>query len=307
MRIKSAVLAACLLAIAQPAAAFDRMLYSDCQAAFEQLDSLFNADASDTALTRRAQILQSTRVTPDGWCQMRGGDQGLENAEFDELEWRAEGITRWTRDNIPPLAVELRITGLDPDEMQGGIQTSRPPLTAYVLLRQLPDAGQVIVERAVMDNDAGDSLAVSGVFERVFLSSPSMAQVSLGSATFKAGLFSMALGGEHENPFGFDIDAELRGSPQAQRDAAFDLVSQLPDGVVDAASRAELTAFAGDLPKPVGTLEVSVMSERGFGIMQAVGAGMQSVLDGPNAAELEILLDGLSVDVDWTPAAQVAD
>ena len=81
----------------------------------------------------------------------------------------------------------MRVRGLNPDEMQDGGKTDRPMVSVDMTLRQEPAAGQVIVERAVMQNDADDIFAFSGVFERVFLSSPSMMQVSMGSASFKAG------------------------------------------------------------------------------------------------------------------------
>ncbi|AKS45513.1 hypothetical protein SAMN05444287_0609 [Octadecabacter temperatus] len=301
------IVPAILIALtAMPATAFERMMRSDCQVAFEKLADIMQPDDVNTAVMSR-----SIRVSPQGWCEMRGGTAGLEDAQFDTLEWRAEGITRWTRDGIPPLALEVRISGMDPDEMQGGIDTKRPNIDFEMLLRQLPDAGMIVIEHATMNNGAGDSLTVSGVFERVFLSSPSMMQVSMGSAAFKAGLVSMTLEGTHENPFGFGIDVEMQGVPQAQRDAAFDLVSRLPDGVLDGASRAELTAYAGDLPKPVGELEVSVGSERGLGLMQvgmwAYNSFEAVISDEVDGNELDILLDGITITADWSPDAQLAD
>ena len=295
------------LCLATPAAAWDRMLRSDCQLAFERLANMVAPDEG----AKSDVMTGSIRVTPDGWCQMKGGDPGFETAEFDTFEWRAENVTRWTRDGIPPLAMQMRIRGLDPAEMQGGGGASRPELAVNVTLRQLPDAGQIIVENAMVFNDAGDSLLVSGVFERVFLSSPSMMQVSIGSATFKAGLMSMTLDGTHENPFGFSADVDVQGVPQAQRDAAFDIISRMPDGVIDDASRAELTAYAGDLPRPVGTLEVSVASERGLGLMQvgmSMYLAMDSIIEGEaKNSELDILFDGMTATADWSPADDVAD
>lgn len=295
------------LGLANPAIAWDRMLRSDCQLAFERLANMIAPDEG----TKTDIMTGSTRVTPDGWCQMKGGDPGFATAEFETFEWRADEVSRWTRDGIPPLALQMRIRGLDPAEMQGGGGADRPELAVDMTLRQLPDAGQIIVENAMIFNDAGDSLLVSGVFERVFLSSPSMMQVSIGSATFKAGLMSMTLDGTHENPFGFSANVEVQGVPQAQRDAAFDMISRMPDGVIDDASRAELTAYAGDLPRPVGTLEVSVASERGLGMMQvgmSMYLAMDSIIEGEaKNSELDILLDGVTVTADWSPAAEMAD
>lgn len=306
--MKHLISAAFLVLSAIPATAFERMLRSDCQVAFEKFDTLISMGGGNDTVAQRSR---SIRVTPQGWCQMRGGDQGWEDADFDALEWRAEGITRWTRDGIPPLAIEVRVTGLDPDNMQGGMNTNRPPVSVYALLRQLPATGQVIVERAVMENNAGDSLAVSGVFERMFMTSPSMMQVSVGAATFKAGLMLLKLDGTHENPFGFGIDVEMQSVPQAQRDAAFKTISRLPDGYINDESRAELTAFFGDLPNPIGTLEISLASERGLGLMQiamSAASGALTILDEEyDSNATEILLDGLSLSANWTPDAQVAD
>jgi len=160
------------------------------------------------------------------------------------------------------------IAGLVPE---GGAENI-PPLAVEVTLRQDPDAGLLILERAEMSNEFGDTLSVSGVFERVYLMSLSMMQVSLGSAAFKAGLLSMTLEGTHENPFGFYGKVDVTGTPQTQSQAAFDAISRLPEGVMDDASRAEMTAFAADLPKPVGTLDVTVASERGLGLIQVGSA-----------------------------------
>ncbi|MBT8411627.1 MAG: hypothetical protein KJP02_07510, partial [Octadecabacter sp.] len=257
--------------------------------------------------TTDKRLTAPVSVTADGWCEVRGGTRGLEAAQVDLAQWRAEEMGRFIRGGIPPLAVEVRMTGLDPDEMQGGIATNRPLLTVEATLRQVPDAGQVIVERAAMFNEEGDTLAVSGVFERLFLTSESMMQVSAGAATFKAGLVQMVLTGAHENPFGFGVDVDMRGSVEGQQRVAFDLISMLPDGVVSGAARAELTGFAGALPKPVGQLEVSVYSERGLGIMQVGMASFMAAGGGPDASELDILLDGVTVEADWSPATGGSD
>ena len=289
---------------AMPAVAFERMARSDCRAAIEQFSALM-----DDAPAKTERLVEATRVTPQGWCEIRS--DGLDGAEFENLEWRAEGITRWTRDGIPPLALEFRVTGIDQGDLQNNPRASRPPVDLFMTLRQVPDAGQVIVERAVLENNAGDSISVSGVFERLYLSSPSMMQVSLGSATFKAGLMSMTLEGTIEDPFGFEMSVEVDGAPQSQRDLAFDMISRLPVGLISDESRAELTAFAGDLPKPVGTLEVNVNSERGLGIMQVGAAiamsGLEILTEEKGADQMEVLFDGLTIGADWTPAAQVAD
>lgn len=284
---------------AQPALAFDRMLLGDCQAGFERLADLIDPDDATTSVRSR-----SITATFDGWCKIDGRAPGFEDFEFETLIWRADDTSRWTVEGIPPLGLQFRVTGLDPDTMQNSASSARPLVTLEATLRQDPNAGQVIVERATMFNDAGDEITVSAVFDRMFLSSPSMMQVSVGSMAFKAGLFSMSLDGTHENPFGFNVSANVNGVENIQQEKAFGLVSRLPEGVIDDASRSELSAFAGDLPGPVGTLEIVVGSERGLGLMQVGMSAYQSVvsiIDDEAEMELDILLDGLTVSADWTP------
>ena len=299
------------IASATGAHAFNRMMRADCRTTVEKIGDLVIRENAQTQSDFDA-VIAAIRVTPQGWCEIPARAQGLDFMEMDSLQWRAEGVTRWTRDGIPPLALEVRMTGLDPDEMQGGDTTTRrPPVTVEALLRQDPGAGLIVIEHAAMFNDAGDIMTVSGVFERVFLSSPSMMQISMGSATFKAGLMTMTLDGTHENPFAFSIDVDVRGNPTAQQEAMFESITSLPDGLIDDASRAELTAYAGDLPKPIGTLEVSVASENGLGLAQvgmALYSGFVSIMDeGAISEEMEILFSGLTMTADWSPKAQVAD
>lgn len=294
------VQASLICLVATPSFAFDRMDRSSCRDSYEKFAEMIGTNAAE-----RDRRVQSIGVSPDSWCQIRSGAPGFEDENFETVEWRTENTDMWTDQGIPPLSLQLRIAGLDPDVMQGNSNTLRPDVNVEATLRQIEGAGIVTVERAVMENNAGDRITFSGAFERMFLSSPSMVQVSMGSATFKAGLFTMTLSGRHENPFGFNTSVEMSGSSNAQFDAAFGLISGLPAGVIDDSSRAELTAFAADLPKPIGELEVSIASEQGLGIMQVgvaaamTGASLFTSDSGRN--QMEAMLDGVTVSVDWAP------
>ena len=283
--------------------AFGRMTMSDCTQSWEVFNLLMNEGDRDDP-----RLGASVRVTAQGWCAVRGSDPAFARSRFDEMEWRAEEISRFVEDGLPPLALEFRVTGLDPDEMAaGGISTNRPPLTFAATLRQIPAAGQVIVERAELSSDAGDVIAGTMVFERLFLSSKSMMQVSIGSVAYKAGLFEMSLSGEYENPFGFNGKLAMRGSPEAQRRAAFDLISQLPDGFVDDASRAELTGFAGELPRPQGSLDLALDSETGFGLVKVGTFAALGWVDTVENGGLDVLLDGMTLGADWSPTTGQTD
>lgn len=302
--MKPLLIAGLGLLLATPAAAFERMSRADCVAGFARLNDMFEPDRPDTPARRMgaAQV-----VSADGWCRMRGRVPGAEGVQFDRLDWRAEGIGPWIADGTPPLALTFRISGLEPDEMQGGdTRTMRPPLDVTATLRQIPETGQLIIERAEMSNGRGDVLAASAVFERVYLSSLAMAQVSLGSVTLKAGLLDMQFSGEVENPFAFEGELWIEGSDQARREAGFALLSELPDGVMNDASRAELTEFAAALPRPVGALELSLNSERGLGLMQAIMGNMQSFAEG-DLVNWEVMLDGVTLGADWSPSTGQSD
>ena len=287
------------ICVAQPAMAFDRMLLGDCQATFERLSDLVAPDDAKNLIR-----LRSIDATFDGWCKIDGAAPGFENAKFETLIWRTEDTSRWIIEEIPPLALQLRITGLDPDTMQGSRTTNRPIVNVDATLRQNPDAGQLIVESLAMSNEAGDNATFSGVFDRVFLSSPSMMQVSLGSAVFKAGLVSVTLDGTYENPFGANLTATVNGEEQVRDEQIFGWISKMPEGVIDDASRAELMAFARGIPGPVGTLEVIIGSERGLGLMQVGMSIFQSIetfdVDDWDCA-LDLMLDGLTVSAGWSP------
>ena len=302
--MKNLIFAATIFA-AQPALAFDRMLLNDCLTSFENLAELIDPGNTDTP-----SQLRSIRATFDGWCEINGDSPGFEDATFDRLTWRTDDTALWTQQGIPPMGLELRITGLDPDTMQNSAASNRPPVSIEGTIRQDPAAGQLIIEHASMENDAGDSMTASAVFERVFLSSPSMMQVSAGSAAFKAGLVSMTLDGTYENPFGFNVSVEVDGDENVLQAEAFQGISRLPTGMVNDAARAELMAFAGDLPGPVGTLEVGLASERGLGLMQ-VGMSMYnsfaSVLNDDAEVELDVLFDGVTISADWSPRDTQAD
>lgn len=299
----------CLAILAStPVAAFDTMTPSMCRDSFDTAVQMAGADG-----TEARRIGTAIFATLDGWCRVSASALGLQDAVFTTLDWRSDATARWTEDAIPPLAVQLRIKGIDPDRLQDSAPTDRPDLSAQATLRQDPAGGQLILERAVLRNGAGDEVALSGVIDRVFLSSAAMLQVSVGSAALRAGILTMTLEGTYENPFGVMVDMDMQGDVEARRRAVFDGLSRLPEGVMDAAARAELMAYAGDLPAPAGTLEVSFASERGLGFMQ-LGASAAMTLSNlmaetPDAdrRQMGLLLDGVTLDADWTPATQVAD
>lgn len=298
------VIAAFFAGLPVPAIAWDDMSLSECRMSLSQLFEYLPADDIDWNV-----IDAALSVSADRWCSIAGDAVTPEPGEFGVVEWRMEDAARWTEDGIAPIALGFRMTDVLPDDRADLTFAPEDRLTIEIDLRQDQDAGVVTIERAAMANGRGDVVSVSGVFGRVFLTSPAMMQMSAGSAVFQAGFLSMTLTGEMENPFGFPVEGELRGSDEAQRQAAFDLLSRLPMGVLDASSRAELTAFAGDLPEPVGTLEASIFAERGLGLMQVgAAAAMQLTQDeAERRQQMAVLLDGVTIRADWTPTAQVAD
>lgn len=301
-------LAALLAAPAAAAFAWDRMNLADCQASVQRVAGMVSS--RDPSVPRAfATAIENLTVSGQGVCQIDVRNiPGME--AVDGLAWRAERIDDWIEDGIPPRALDLRVFGFDPGRTQARGPSGRPPLAIEATLRQEPDASLLILERFEVFNGVGDKLVISGVMERVILSSTSMMQVSLGAATFKAGLVSMTLDGDVENPFSFNFDVNVQGGPQAGRQSVMGIISLLPDSLIDDSSRAELTDFAEDLPKPAGRLEVSVASDRGLGMLQ-VGMGVISSMDSDGesgmADAFDGLFDGLSAQATWTPSLKGTD
>jgi len=297
-------LAAFLVAAAVPAHAWDRMQRSECQQSLHRVANMI--PSSDPAVERAFErAIANLIVTPQGICQFDARNiPGMEM--MDGIAWRAEGIKGWIDNGIPPIALDVRVLGLNPS----GSRSGRPPLRVEATLRQEPDASLLILERLEAFNGAGDRFVISGVMERVILSSTSMMQVSMGAATFKTGLMSMTLGGDVENPFSLDFDVQVKGNSESGRDGALGVISLLPDSFIDEESRAQLREFADDLPRPIGTLEVSVASDRGLGMLQ-MGAGMFSAMEsddeGGMTEMVDTLFDGLTAQATWSPSLRGTD
>jgi hypothetical protein len=285
------------LVLAFPAQAYERMQRSDCRDALSAGAAAIGLDQADIYAADNARHV----VTADGWCRLFGDDPMFSGAPFATLDWRAEGISRLTVEGRPPEALEIRIEDwrTEPgDPLTRGANRRPAPVDATLSLRHVQDSRQLILESLRIGSDAGDELFLTAVFERVDFSSAAMAQVSLGSVALGRLNARATLNGWVENRVLPSL--EIEGDPQAVRRMVRDGIDLLPGHLFDTASQANLDAFLDALPAPRGTLELGLRSDSGM-MFSGVGALFLFGRALDTADPATALLDGVHVDVIWTP------
>ena len=105
-----------------PTFAQDQMNRTSCQEAYQRAADLISPNDATVGLQ-----IQMVRITADGWCQFRAADPGVGELPFTSIDWRLQGSTGWTRDGIPPLAVQIRIEDFD----EGNAQTRNRRLVLH--------------------------------------------------------------------------------------------------------------------------------------------------------------------------------
>lgn len=284
------LLAALSLALAAPAAA--QTSRSDCAEEWRAVIDALDAGRLAGSEMRNAR----PSVTQDGFCRLRSTQPGLENAEFDTFDWRIEGRALLIEEGVPPMAAEIRFNGLRLDEDPGRI------LDVAVAMRQVPESRLVLLEQFKVTAAEGDSLLVTGVVERVDLSSRAMTQVSGGSAALTDLTVQARLGDWFAANVAPDIAISMPDDPAARGRMANGFADLMPDDVWEPGAREALVSLLSDLPGARGALEFSYRSEAGLGLGKAgsflffgeiprLGGGM----------DLELLFDDARLGLDWSP------
>lgn len=277
-----------LVLAAGPARAFDRETQAGCLAQLRALASLFPMDQNDAE-----RMLQITpEATRDGWCRLRGGSAGLENAGFVTFDWRTLNGAGFVSRGVPPDALEVQVV---PTIAWAG--DALGTLKYHLVLRKVAEARLLLVETFRISAASGPEVHLTAVAHNLDLASVRGAALSLGGANLRE------VAGRYSFVDGRDLGgvAELQGPDRLALIAALaDLPTEvLPEASMDVA-RAVLDADRGD-----GDLMFSLSSARGLGLLQIFRAA--SVFD--EAGEeglsrgLDLLLSGVSVTLDWRPAA----
>ncbi|KPP93734.1 MAG: BMC domain [Rhodobacteraceae bacterium HLUCCA08] len=280
-------LALTLALLAGPVAA-ERMTLGNCIAGLEAL-----AERSNAALDATVRRLRQG-VTGDGWCEMRGTQPGIEELGFDRLLWRAEGIDGFIAEGTPPMALSVRVLGLRPDDAPVGAV-----FDASLVLRQVPEARQLLVEELRVTSSLGDEVHITAVFDRVDVSTWSMAQVSLGSLLLTRVILRAELEPILARALWSELSVEFKGDPGAARAAVERGLDALPDTLLAPGADAQILAFVDDMPSPRGELEIGLSADPGLGVLQFVLYG-QSLYAALGQAPVPAL-QGVTIDVIWAP------
>lgn len=281
--------------LASPAAAYDRMQLADCDNAWlAVLDVVTTSVAAFGAPMPpdERNVLREVRseLTEDGWCRLRKGVPGLENAEFETFDWQAEDIGRFIQDGDPPLALRMRLAGV---ENPGA---DRPPVDLNASLRQLPGTGQLLVEHLALADADGQVLTLSALLSGAFLETKASAASSLGGIALRQGEVTLYLTPDRIAALGAESGDDLGNFTT--------VVAAITNGADDqqlaAPDRAALAALAQALPGATGTLQVGLRSSRGFSWLQmALAMSRAETLDPAEVANFA--LSGLTLTADWQP------
>lgn len=233
-------------------------------------------------------------VTVDGWCELRAGQPGLEDAGFSRLLWRAEGIDRFIADGTPPTSLRVRVHGIRPDDAPAGAE-----FDASLVLRQVPATRQLLVEEMRVTSSLGDEVHITAVFDRVDFSSWSMAQVSLGSLLLSRVIVRAQLEPILARAMWSELSVDVRGDPAAARAAAERALDSLPETLLAPGADAQILDFIDDMPNPRGELEIGLSADPGLGVVQFVLYGLS--LDTALGQTPVPALHGVTIDVIWAP------
>ncbi len=279
------ILSLALLA-ATPAYAYERADASECQAIWQAFADALPASWKIVDQPERIQA----QTTDDGWCRLVGETPGLENAGFETLDYRVDGINRIILDKIPPKALGLRLRNVT----TGGAQAQTLQSVRIDLSHDQPSQS-LLVEHFEFMTEHGGRLQLTAVFNHLDLNSRGTMMMSLGGISLSqaAGVLEVK---------GADDLLDARDGSDSDKAMLLRALDMLPDDKIGANSTAALAAFL-DRTALDGTLRFSLRSERGIGMLQAIMGGWSSDIetDTDLAEALEILLDGVTVSFDWTP------
>ncbi len=201
----------------------------------------------------------------------------------------------------------LRIApSLDPERVNDlfDLQTRLNKIDVTLALGWDPSTKVLTVSRFFADLPGDNEVEMRAILADVDLSSGGAAQISsLGFSLTDMELIIKTRGllesvlavalGSRLLPEDENVDAVVRDL----KTQAMEQVAQLPATTFSSDTIAALKQLLGEMPKPVGTLTLSLRADRGFGPVRlaayAVKGGPRSVKD------LESVLEGVAIEVDW--------
>ena len=239
-------------------------------------------------------------VTPDGWCRMDKTTATLKKNDYEVLHWRAVGVLGAIEKNVPPQSLEAIFEGvLYPSAINPTLpNTSNPgPGTMRLAIFHDPLTQILSLTEASADFGPMGRFNLTGQGSGFDFSSDVAMQMAVGGMRLNAASFKA------------DLTAPLAqvlfssSIPWVGKSIELpELLAMVPETSLAAQDRAALSRFLAALPDATGKLEVSAISENGFGAVQlGSGAWWYSGPDSLTKA-IELWLSGITIQASWTPA-----
>lgn len=261
--------------------AFSRMEIQDCDAAWQA--------------AMGEQVRHS--LSKDGWCRAEN-PMGF---DFDQFEWRAEGLEQALQDTLPPTALAIRVT--DGNMLNALGQKTKPgapaiPMQITLVLRQNPQHKQVVIETLEIAGPKDNVVSLKGAFHDVDLSSIAKMQFSLGSAKLRD-VTLVGFGNRKLEPYLRPYIGDTFPERSRKRSAMIDKVSEWPSHSFPTATKTAIKQLIATLPAPNGTLRADI--DTGAGLSAAIF--IQTFVFGGSAKSLgDRILDSTVFHATWTAA-----
>ncbi len=277
---------------------------ADCRAEWERLGELLVDNRIVTSAPRGVAL-----TTQDG-CRVTAPslpDAGNMSVKAREMVWSGEGMARFSDDGLPPIALDLELTGMRFIPRLGDrrmsylmeIQGFGEGIDLTLRARWDADAQRLNLSTLRLDFPGEDSLSFSATVEGVDLSDRAAMQMSAGRFAItrtvtvirSERLFQEVL----LMPLGMAL-LDPEGDPEAQVEKlkadALEVIADLPEASLPPDSRAALERLIADMPEPSGVLSVVMTADPGLGAAR----GMRLAADPDN---LDAVLDGVVYDIDY--------
>lgn len=282
-----------LLTTPVQAIAFSAMQMDDCVAAWQVINK-----AHETKATIH-------RLSDDGWCLVPtlvpATEAAIKGFDFDQIEWRAEGVERVLEQSLPPAALAIRVTDADMLSklgVLGDVDAPAIPMQIVLVLRENAKGRQLVIENLTITGPKENVVTLQGVFHDVDLSSLAKMQLSLGAAKLRD-VTVVATGNRKLETYLRPYIGATFPERSRKRSAMIDKVSDWPDHSFPPATKRAVQQLIATLPVPNGSLWVKV--DTGAGL--SMGLFVQKVLFGGSIKELGArILDGTIFHATWTAA-----
>lgn len=277
------LIAALAMVAAPPALAWDAGDPAECLATWETLIAEFPVDWTNVDT---ASLVQPD-LSPDGWCRLQAGPDGVDGLKFDTLDWRTQGVNRVLIDRLPPTALQVRMTAIT-----APVVDALGPRDLNVTLRHDSATRSLLIENFAVSAGEEHMLQVTAVLDYLDFTSRGAVAMSAGGTALSQAAGSLTVSADG------DI-TELRDLPRAEVEPVLDRMAAADQTIFSQDSLAALRDYLiTDQGKP-GRLSFTIASERGLGLAQIFASRFMFGMDYGNDDWFLTILDGTQVSFDW--------